>query len=127
MLQIRFVYSLASKFSSLCSLCTSSSCNVESNDAFADVLDCLTTKDADVAVTLYDKAKTFFDNEDNRQKYKYLCPNDAASPSDSPCVWTKQIRSVIVANRYEHFKKDSVCSFYVFSFAGILLMQLGVN
>lgn len=59
--------------------------------------------DADVAFTALDKAQTFFQNTDNAQKYKFLCKDDTTSNSESPCVWSKQLRTLIVANRFLFF------------------------
>lgn len=84
----------------MCSLCTSQSCNQLSTDPFQESLDCLVNSDADVAFTALDKAQIFFQNAENARKYKFLCKDDTTSSSDTPCVWSKQLRSLIVANRF---------------------------
>lgn len=91
-----------STYSSLCSLCSSQSCTEQpSTDPFLESLQCLTNNDADVAFTALDKAEEFFKNPENLQKYKYLCKDDSTSAPETPCVWSKQLRTLIVANRFE--------------------------
>lgn len=89
-----------STYSSLCSLCTSQSCNQPSTDPFQESLDCLVNNDADVAFTALDKAEIFFQNAENALKYKFLCKDDTTSGPETPCVWSKQLRTLIVANRF---------------------------
>lgn len=92
------MFVLESTYSSLCSLCENSSCDVNTDDPFKSGIECLANRDADVAFTLLDKALEFFNNSENAGKYQYLCPDGSKSGSDAPCVWDSQIRRLLVAN-----------------------------
>lgn len=99
-----------SAYPSLCSLCSSQSCQQPSTEPFEESLRCLVDNDADVAFTALDKAQAFFSNAENSQKYKYLCKNDTTNGPEAPCVWSKQLRNLIVANRLE---ESHLCGFFL--------------
>lgn len=110
---------LESTYSSLCSLCSSQNCDQPSIDPFQESLDCLVNNDADVAFTALDKAQTFFENPSNAQKYKFLCKDDTVSNPDAPCVWSKQLRTLIVANRFLIFVSAFLVVYKIFFLSAV--------
>lgn len=86
-------------------------------------MDCLVNNDADVAFTALDKAEVFFQSVENAQKYKYLCKDDTTSSPLTPCVWSKQLRTLIVANRF--LIRDGFCDYcyiVVFFFSAVAIL-----
>lgn len=74
-------------------------CDVVPKEPFQEVLNCLTNKNADVAITLSHNAKMFFNNAEYFKNYRYLCPDGNTSPPDLPCIWTEQIPRLLVTNK----------------------------
>lgn len=67
--------------------------------SFADALNCM-SKGGDVVVTTLHEMKKFFENPINnltRENYIFLCRDQSTRPS--PCPWTRQPLSLVIANR----------------------------
>ncbi|RZB39249.1 transferrin-like, partial [Asbolus verrucosus] len=96
---VNFDKILKERYSSLCSLCGTVGCDINYEIPFNDSLKCLSSKDADVAVTTIYEGYKFFNISGNAQNYKYLCKDGSSRSSTAPCTWSSELPDLIVVEK----------------------------
>lgn len=109
---------LKQRYPSLCSLCPNGSCSWATasttfpSDPFAASLDCLISGKGEIAITSRHAVDTYLPRI-SRDNYRYYCRNDGTSVLNQPCEWSRQPWSLLIANKDESEKSQTVLKKYL--------------